>query len=203
MLSYGFEKTGTLDYAKEATDGVTKIVVRAPDQTYGFGVGVQFRDFKTDYADYSGKFNKACMYYYVGALLQFAAKRDYSEEDMVDAVKTLMEKINIFLQRGKDAIYENIEEWIAQITSDQKKNDIYAYFGMPLMDPYTKEYQDELVEQMRGGGMCVLTMNEYLDHKEFYDAFKNYDSVNVEICIDERDDSVSIHFHPKPKWYSL
>ena len=70
------------------------------------------------------------------------------------------------------------------------------------MSKYTKEYQDEWVAQMSGGGMTVTTMNEYLTHKAFYDAFLNYDCVNVEICLDERNKSVTIHFHPKPKWYS-
>jgi hypothetical protein len=31
MLAYGFEKTETQDYAKEALDGITKIIVRVPD----------------------------------------------------------------------------------------------------------------------------------------------------------------------------
>ena len=113
-----------------------------------------------------------------------------------------MNSVDIFLQEGKEAICEHIDEWIYSIISKEKENDIYAYFGMPLINPYTKEYQDEWVSQMRGGGMTVMTMSEYLEHKDFYDAFQNYDCVDVEICIDETDQSVTIHFHQKAKWYS-
>lgn len=33
LLFYGFEKTGPRDYAKEALDGITKIIVQVPDET--------------------------------------------------------------------------------------------------------------------------------------------------------------------------
>ena len=113
-----------------------------------------------------------------------------------------MNSIDVFLQKGKDAVHENIDQWISSIVMDERKeNDIYAYFGMSLINPYTKEYQDEWVSQMRGGGMTVITMSEYLDHKDFYDDFQKYDTVNVEICVDERGNSVTIHFHPKPRWF--
>ena len=39
LLSYGFEKTGSRDYAQEATDGITKIIVQVPDETINFRVG--------------------------------------------------------------------------------------------------------------------------------------------------------------------
>ena len=84
--------------------------------------------------------------------------------------------------------------------SKEKENDIYTYFGMPLINPYSKESQDEWVAQMSRGGITVLSMSEYLAHKEFYDAFQKYDCVDVNICVDERDNCVTIHFHSKPKW---
>ena len=202
MLSYGFEKTGTRDYAKEAPDGITKIIVQVSDETIYFVVGVQFKDFGKTYTDYSGKFSKRCMAYRgIPRELAFTPIANCSETQLVDMITTLMNSIEIFLQKGREAIREHIDEWIDSVISEAKENDIYAYFGMPLINPYTKEYQDEWVSQMRGGGMTVLTMNEYLHHKDFYDAFQNYDCVNVEICMDEHDNSVTIHFHPKPRWF--
>ena len=98
------------------------------------------------------------------------------------------------------ASYEHIDAWIYSVISKEKENDIYTYFGMPLINPYSKESQDEWVAQMSRGGITVLSMSEYLAHKEFYDAFQKYDCVDVNICVDERDNCVTIHFHSKPKW---
>ena len=124
-----------------------------------------------------------------------------SEEQIMNMITTVMNSIEIFLQEGKEAIHKYIDDWIYSIISEEKKNDIYAYFGMPLINPYTNEYQNEWVSQMRGGGMTVITMSEYLEHKDFYDDFKKYDSVNVEICVDEHDKSVTIQFHPRSRWF--
>ncbi len=202
LLSYGFEKTGSRDYAKEAADGITKIIVQVPDETINFCVGVQFKDFEKPYTDYSGKFSKRCMAYSaVPRDVTFSPIANCSEERVIDMVTNVMNSIDIFLQIGRDAIREHLDEWIYSVISKEKENDIYAYFGMPLINPYTKEYQDEWVSQMRGGGMTVITMSEYLDHKDFYDDFQKYDFVDVQICVDEHDNSVTIHFHPKPRWF--
>jgi len=202
MLSYGFEKTGPRDYAKEAADGTTKIIVQAPDETINFYVGVQFKDFGKAYSDYSGKFSKRCMAYSgVPRDLTFVPTADCSEDRIVDMVKNVINSIEIFLQEGRNAIYEHIDDWIYSVVSKEKENDIYAYFGMPLIDPYSKEYQDEQAVLMSGGGMLCITLTEYLDHEEFYNAYKHYDAFDAEICIDENNNEVTIHFHHKPKRY--
>ena len=200
LLSCGFEKTGPRDYAKEASDGITKIIVQVPDESINFLVGVQFKDFGKAYSDYSGKFSKRCMAY-SGAPrdLTFTRIADCSEERVSDMADNVINSIEVFLREGRNAVYKCIDKWICSVISKEKENDIYAYFGMPLKNPYTKEYQDEWVSQMRGGGMTVITVSEYLAHKDFYDDFQNYDSVNAEICVDEHEDSVTIHFHQKPK----
>jgi hypothetical protein len=200
LLSCGFEKVGARDYAKEAMDGITKIIVQVPDETMSFCVGVQFKDFGKTYTDYSGKFSKRCMAYRgLPRDLAFTPIVNCSEDQIIDMVTKVMNSIEIFLQEGRNAIREHIDEWIYSVISEEKENDIYAYLGMSLKNPYTKEYQDEWVSRMRGGGMSVLTMKEYLDHKDFYDAFQNYDCVDTEIHIDEKEQSVTIHFHHKPR----
>ena len=37
LLENGFEKTGRTAYAREAADGITKIVIRVPDYDFGSG----------------------------------------------------------------------------------------------------------------------------------------------------------------------
>lgn len=172
MISYGFEKTGTYDYAKEAVDGITKIVVRAPDQTHGFGIGVQFKDFDKPYTDYSGKVSKICMPYKQQThLLYDAARFDYSEEVMVNAVRDLMQIIDPFLQRGKDAIRETIDRWVNSTMGEEKQNDIYAYFDLPLIDPYSDAYIQKQMKKYIRGMKSMMPLEEYYSHKEHYDKY--------------------------------
>ena len=178
MLSYGFEKTGTRDYAKEAVDGITKIIVCVPDDSHDFCVGVQFKDFGQKYCDYSGKFSKRCMAYegIPRQLSLFESAYECSEERIVDMVKNVMNSIDIFLQKGKNAVYENIDQWISSIIMDEKKeNDIYAYFGMPLIDPYSDSYILKQIEELyKQGGASMMSLDEYYNHKEHYEKYAEH-----------------------------
>lgn len=125
MLSYGFEKTGRQDYAKEATDFITKIIVRVPDAEHDFGVGVQFKDFGKEYSDYTGKYSKSCMLYRsVRQFTLFENPYDSSQDRIVDAVKNVMNSINVFLQEGREAVHKKLDEWISSVIDEKKKNDI-------------------------------------------------------------------------------
>lgn len=176
LLSYGFEKTGTYDYAKESVDGVTKVVIRAPDQTYGFGIGLQFKDFLTDYADYSGKFSKICMSYnQPSMLLPFASKFDYSKEDVENAINILIKRIEPFLKIGKSVIRDTINEWTFGLLSEKRQNDIFSYFKMPLINPYSDEYISKQVEDWyKQSGKTMISIDEYENHKEHYDKYTKY-----------------------------
>lgn len=176
LLSHGFEKIGTYDYAKESVDGMTKIVVRAPDQTYGFSIGVQFKDFVTDYADYSGRSGKICMSYnQPSPLLPFASKFDYSEEDVENAIKILIKRIDPFLKSGKIAIRDSINEWTFGLSSEQRQNDIFSYFKMPLIDPYSDDYILKHVEEWHKlGGKTMISIDEYENHKKHYDKYTDH-----------------------------
>ena len=174
MLSYGFEKTGTQDYAKEAVDGITKIIVRVPDAEHDFCVGVQFKNFEKDYSDYLGKFSKRCMSY-SSVPRQFAlfeCPYDSSEDRIVDMVKNVMNSIEVFLQKGREAVRDEIDKWISSVTSEEKKNDIYAYLGMPLIDPFSDSYILEKVEEWyKCGVKSTMPLDEYYGHKEHYDKY--------------------------------
>lgn len=172
MFSYGFEKTGAYDYAKTALDGITKIVIRTPDQISGFGVGAQF----VDYGDYSGKSSKVCMAYPEFSLvLCAAASRDYSETQIVEGVKSVIKGIDIYLREGKNAIRDRIDQWVFGLNSDKQKNDIYAYLNLPLIDPYSDSYiLKQLNELYKQGGKSMMPLEEYYNHKEHYDKYVNY-----------------------------
>ena len=169
MLSYGFEKTGSLEYAKEALDGTTKIVVRAPSQISGFVVGAQFRDF----GDYSGKIAKTCMKYQEYELvLCIASIKDYSEEEIISGVRTVMDGIAVYLREGRDAIRERINQWEFGLLDEAEQNRIYAYFGLPLIDPYSDNYILKQIEDLyKQGGHSMLTLEEYYSHQAHYDQY--------------------------------
>ena len=177
LLSYGFEKTSTQDYAKEATDSMTKLIIRIPDAEHDFCVGVQFKDFDKQYSDYSGKFSKRCMSY-SGLPKQFGLFEDpynSSSERIVDAVKNVVNSIEVFLQNGREAVLKEFELWISSVISEKQKNDIYAYFDMPLIEPYSDAYIIEKIEEWyKCGVKSMITLDEYFNHKEHYDKYINY-----------------------------
>ena len=176
LLSHDFEKIGTYDYAKESVDGITKIVVRAPDQTYGFCIGLQFKDFLTDYADYWGKFSKICMSYtQPSQLLPFASKFEYSKEDVENAINSLMTLIEPFLKSGKLAVRDRINEWTFGLSNEKRQNDIFSYFKMPLIDPYSDSYILKHVDEWhKQGGKTMISTDEYERHKEHYDKYTQH-----------------------------
>ena len=107
MLLQGFEKKGALDYCKPAEDGETKIIVRSPDMIQGFLVGAQF----ADYGAYDGVFKKSRIRYYEYELLLCNADSEkYSESDIGEAVKTVINGIGSYLSHGKAAIRDDIEK---------------------------------------------------------------------------------------------
>lgn len=177
MIFYGFEKTGTQDYAKEAVDGITKIIIRVPDAEHDFCVGVQFKNFEKEYSDYSGKFSKRCMAY-SNVPRQFAFSEspyDCSEDRIIDVVKSVMNSIEVFLQKGREAVRDEFDKWISSVISEEKKNDIYVYFGMPLIDPYSDAYILEKVEEWyKCGVKSMMSLDEYYGHKEHYDKYIEY-----------------------------
>ena len=187
IVSYGFAKTGPYDYAKDAQDGITKIVLRAPNMVSGFFVGVQFKD----YGDFSGKYSKTCMKYKTFELeLCIASIKNYSEKDIIKSVKTVMNGIDIYLREGRNAIRENIDQWEFALFDEKKQNEIYAYLGLPLIDPYSDSYIIKQIENWhKQGGVSVMSLDEYYNHKDHYDK---YAEKGCDITIGK--DSVTISF---------
>ena len=178
LLENGFEKTGRACYAREAADGITKIVIRAPDYDFGSGIGIgaQFRDFLTDYADYSGKSSRISMAYHKpSSLLPFPARRDYTEGDIDDAVALMMEWITPFLVGGKNEIRSRIDEWTFGLLDEKKKNEMLSYMGLPVIDPYCDEYIIDKVKNFYDQrSFASMPLEEYEAHKDHYDRYALY-----------------------------
>lgn len=135
LTDRGFEKTAPYDYAFSALDGVTKFIFRAPDQTQGFILGVQFADF----GEYSGTFAKAVMKNFVyESMLCFAKSREYSQQDILNALDTVWSEIQPYLHGGKAAILERMEDWVFGAFSDKARNEILLCLGLDAIDPTPK-----------------------------------------------------------------
>lgn len=172
LLSYGFVKSGTLDYSKECCDGTSKIILRAPDMVNGFGMGVQFKDL----GEFDGKSTHMCMTYPTfSSVLCSAARKEYTEAEIVNAIKLIMAEIEVYINEGKSAIRARIDQWSFGISNERRKNEIYAYFGMPLLDPYSEKYIKKHIEDwLEQGGCTMLTLDEYLKHEDCYRKYIEY-----------------------------
>lgn len=171
MCSHGFEKTGPLDYCKLSEDGETKIIVRSPNMINGFYIGAQF----ADYGEYDGTFKKSRIRYYEHELLLCnAGTEEYSDSDIGEAVKAVVDGIGIYIMHGKKAIRDNVDQWVFGVFNDRERNDILICLGLEPIDPYGIPYLVETVERIKHGGFCSMTYDEYYSHKDYYDKYCEY-----------------------------
>lgn len=188
LVLRGFEKTAPNDYAISAKDGVTKFILRTPDQTQGFIIGAQF----SDYREYTGTFSKAVMKNFeYESLLCFAKSRDYSEQNILSALDTVFAGMQPYLTQGKTAIREHIDQWVFGAFSDKIRNEILVCLGFSTMDPYSKECLLEQIGRMKNGGVLSFPLEEYISHKEYYDLYADHGG---SIAVDEKVQQVRIHF---------
>lgn len=188
LVLRGFEKTAPNDYAISVKDGVTKLILRAPDQTRGFIIGVQF----SDYGEYTGTFSKTVMKNFeYEDLLCFAKSRDYSEQDILSALNTVFTGTQPYLAQGKAAIRKRIGQWVLGAFSDKMQTEILVYLGLPTINPYSKEHMIEQLYRTKNGGALSFPLEEYLSHKEHYDLYAGHGG---SITVDEKDQQVRIHF---------
>ena len=186
MLLYGFEKNDRLNYSKLSSDGTAKLVVRVPDGKMGFIIGAQFPNF----GKYTGIISNCIMKNYeYEILLCFPDVHNYSETDIVDAVNTVITGINPYLSNGKQQIKENIENWCFGAFSDKERNEVLNYFGLPIMDMYSDEYMALNIERIKRGGFILISTQEYMNHKAYYDKYLNHDCY---FSFDKKDTHVMI-----------
>ncbi len=186
MLSYGFVKNDSLNYSKRSSDETVQFVVRVPDGKMGFVIGAQFPDF----GEYNGKISKCIMKYYeYETLLCFPENRNYSESDIVDAVNTVIAGLAPYLENGKQHIKNHIDDWCFGVFDDKERNDVWSYFGLPTIDPYSIEYMIENIERIQRGGFILISSQEYKDHKDYYDEYLNH---GCYFSFDAKDEQVMI-----------
>jgi hypothetical protein len=188
MLLWGFEKTGSSEYAKDCKDGMTKIVIRTPEYV-GFTVGAQF----ADYGPYTGKIAGTRVLFCTAhsLLLRSVAINEYSEEEIATAVKAVMEEIALYLEGGKEAIVANLDQWQLDDPNERVQNENYVYFGKPAIDPYSESYMLDKISDIKRGGFISVGDEEYQAHKEYYDGYANH---GCALEVDSKDDSVMIRY---------
>lgn len=188
MLSHGFEKVNTLDYCKMSEDGVTKIIIHAPNMIQGFMVAAQF----SDYGKHTGKYIDSRVRNYSFELtLCNAASNEYSENEIVECVETVVDGIRKYLLFGKKAIRENIDDWVFGIFDHKERNDILICLGLDPIDPYSLTYLIENVELIKRGGFCSLSFDEYYAHKEYYDGYCEH---GCKMLFDDTERRIKIYY---------
>lgn len=188
MLAHGFTKTGSIEYAWDCKDGKTKIVVRTPEFV-GFAIGAQF----ADYGVYTGKLAGTRMLFKTAheLLLRSVAINEYSEEEIVSAVKAVVDEIAIYLEGGKEAIAANLDCWTLEHPSERVQNENYIYFGKPAIDPYSESYMLDKIADIKRGGFISVGAEEYQAHNEFYDRYTDH---GCEVKVYSKDGSVMIRY---------
>ena len=188
MLSWGFEKKGSSEYAKDCKDGMTKIVIRTPEFV-GFTIGAQF----ADYGVYHGKIAGTRVFFDTAhsLLLRSVAINEYSEEEIASAVKTVMEEIAVYLEGGKETIAANLDKWVLDHPDERVQNENYVYFGKPAIDPYSESYMLDKISDIKRGGFISVGAQEYQAHKEYYNGYANH---GCAVEVDPKDGSAMIRY---------
>ena len=198
LLEKGFEHTKNDSYAIVSGDSKTKIILNIPSgkNGRGFVLGAQFSDF----GKFDGIITHAVMHQFDYAYqIAYPETYEYTEEQIEEVLHKLLTDYHSYITVGASAIKERIDEWTFGDFSERERALILQYFGLPGIDPYSEEYQKEKADLMSNGGMISMPLSEYLDHKDFYDNYKEY---GAKIDVDEKNSKVRIHFFYKPKLYS-
>ena len=197
LLERGFEHIKNENYAIIAGDNKTKIILKIPNgkNGNGFVLGAQFSDF----GQFDGLITHATMRQFDYAYeLAYAESYEYTEGQIKEVVYRLLNDYQLYISDGISEIKKHLEAWTFGVLSDMERDSILRYFGLPGIDPYSLEYQNEVADRMSNGGSQYITLSEYLEHKEFYDGYQKWDA---QIHIDEKNGQVAIHFPAQRKWY--
>ena len=198
LINNGFEHVKNNDYMLLSKDQKTKLILRIPDGKNGNGfiLAVQFSDF----GSFDGMFSNAVMKQFDFAYdLAYGESQEYSEKDIIEVTERVMRTYDCYISHGKNAIKEHLNEWTFGDFNEQIKSDIQLYFGLSTIDPYSKDYQVYNANQMKkNGGTIVLSIQEYLQHKEFYDSYEEY---GAKIINDTNIESITISFAEERKWW--
>ena len=197
LLEYGFEHIKNESYAINAKDNKTKIILKIPNgkNGNGFVLGAQFSDFGV----FDGLIAHAVMRQFDYAYeLAYPESYEYTEQQIREILHRLLDDYKVYICEGASAIKARIDTWTFGDLSDMNRDAILRYFELSGIDPYSLEYQNEVVSQMVNGGAMNIALSEYLEHKDFYDSYQDY---NAKISIDEKSERATINFFAQRKWY--
>jgi len=198
LISRGFEHIKNSDYTLICGDKKTKLILSIPNgkNGHGFVLAAQFADLGA----FDGNFSNAIMKQYDFAYdLAYGEVQEYSESEIIEATEKIMGAYACYIADGANAIRERLNEWTFGDLDEQIKDAVQRYFGLPGVDPYSDDYQKNKAEQLKqNGGAITLSLQEYTEHKEFYDAYGQY---GAQILVDEKNASVMISFAPERKWW--
>ena len=198
LIIKGFEHIKNNDYALICGDKKTKLILRIPDgkNGHGFVLAAQFADFGA----FDGNFSNAVMKQYDFAYeLAYGESQEYSQSEIVEATERVMSAYACYIADGANAIKDRLNEWTFGDLDEQVKDAVQRYFGLPGVDPYSDDYQKDTAEHLKqNGGAITLSLQEYAEHKEFYDTYEKY---GAQILVDEKNGSVMISFASERKWW--
>lgn len=192
LQEHGFVHVKGDDFAIDSKDGKTKFILHIPDGKRGFILGAQFSDLSIN----DGLLSHSVMKQYDFAYdLAFGSVKDYSVDDIAAATERVCNAYSQYFESGYEAIKEHINEWTFGDLDHSYRDSILRYFGLPV-DPYSEDSMKKTVEELSGKGSMMLPLDEYYEHKAFYDRYQEYGGI---IMIHEND--VSIDFYHIRKWY--
>ena len=198
LTNNGFEHAKNNDYILLSNDQKTKLILRIPDGKNGNGfiLAVQFSDFGL----FDGMFSNAVMKQFDFAYdLAYGESQEYTKSEIIEVTERVIRTYSCYITHGKNAIKEHLDEWTFGDFNEQTKSKVQHYFGLSTIDPYTKDCQVRTATQMKkNGGAIVLSIQEYLQHKEFYDSYEEY---GAKIINDTNIESVTISFAEERKWW--
>lgn len=198
MTNKGFEHIKNNDYALICGDKKTKLILRIPDgkNGHGFVLAAQF----SDLGAFDGNFANAIMKQYDFAYeLAYGEVQEYSERKIIEATEKVLSAYACYIANGVKAIKDRLNEWTFGDLDEQVTDAVQRYFGLPGVDPYSVDYQKDTAEQLKqNGGTITLSMQEYTEHKPFYDAYEQY---GAQILANEKNGSVTISFSAERKWW--
>ncbi|MBE6578820.1 MAG: hypothetical protein E7651_03315 [Ruminococcaceae bacterium] len=197
LLEHGFEQIKNEEYAINAHDNKTKLILKIPNgkNGNGFVLGAQFSDF----GQFDGSIANATMRQFDHTYdLAYGTTYEYTTEQIRETVFRILEDYKVYFREGASAIKERIDTWTFGDFSDLNKDAVLRYLGLSGIDPYSSEYQSEVADRMSDGGAMSISLSEYVDHKAFYDGYQKF---HAKISVDEKHEQVTIHFYGQRKWY--
>ena len=191
---FGFEKSKGSDYTRLDEKGDLRFVLRIPDGKKGFVFGAQFPDL----GESDGLLSHCMLRQFDFAYeLAYGDTKEYTAEEIQSSAESVLDFYRPYWELGLPYLREKSKEWTFGDLNDALRNQILLRLGLSPIDPYSDEYQRETAEKLRENGEEIITLEEYLSHREFYDRYRDLGAM---IRIEEKQGKVIIDFH-QPRWF--